>query len=752
LITVICSLIIIQDFSYAIYDGGTGLKVDRVEVNCIGVKICDQYIDRWMALEGEYRDLSQLKELIKLMLFQVNVTKFEYHLENDKNQDTVLFISFYVPPIVYEIKIISNISVDVTYFKSILMLKEGGVFNEESYLNNKEIIKNYFKERGYFNANVMAQSIRDNDFNRVTLIYTVEEGSPILIKQIEVTLANKKVQKKILNQLNDLFNQPYDLLKIKLKIDEVEKSMSSNGYLFSQVQEVNFIKQNEKSGKLYIKFDLGERFMFTFLGNKIYSVQELRDYAREQMKKGQKGFNSNQIKKIINDLYEEIGIQNNEIKFDVIRKIDKEDESMVNNYIFNIKEGNKIKIDSVIVIGNKQVDTEKILNLFYKNASILVKRNFYDKKYIYDFRDILNSYYIENGYMYANIDDPEIKFTEGKPQKVNISYTIKEDNQTILDEINISGVPEELIKKILEIMTNKFQTPLNTAIIDQDIKKIIELLKEEGFYYAYLKDNNPEKIVNFSSNLKRAKIIFNFETGDKIYLSKVMVAGNDKTRDKVIKREIELREGDIITPSKIDKIKNDLQGLGIFSQINITILSEGSESNHVNLLVSVQEKDSGYLELAPGYRTDLGVKFSAEVGHRNMQGLNKTISFKGQVNQRTDFSAFDENRKAKAQKKLEYSARTNYILPYTFNYPLTFQTSATGSRKRYFSFDADALQAQFSLSKNFSEKFYSDISYQIEDIVQKDATDVKDNRHLRIGGITPSFTLDLRDNHLSPQR
>ncbi|MBF0361404.1 MAG: BamA/TamA family outer membrane protein [Oligoflexia bacterium] len=736
-------------------DPDSYVQIDSVEVDCKGVKKCDYYIDRWKSLVGGYKDLYQLREIIKLTLFQINVTQFEYRLFKEEFAKTILHVSFYVPPVVNEIKLQSNIAVESAYFKSILILKEGSVFSTDLDLKNCEIIKNFFRERGYFNAKVVSKTKTWPEFNKLDLLYTVDEGPPILIKQFEVQVSNKKVKKRIISQLNELNGTPYDLLKVKFKIDEIEKMLIESGYLFSQIQEYNFNKQSENHGILNLKIELGERYVFTFLGNSIYNVQELRELVREQLKKGQKSFNSAQIKKTLNDMYEEIGIQNTEIKFELVKKKDlrdKEDDSIINNYIFKIKEGQKIVIEKMEITGNKQIESEKLINLFTKNASILVSRNFYDKRYIYDFKDMLRKYYIENGFMYASVDGPEVKFSEEKPTKVSIHYQVKEDNQTMIEEINVTGIPENLIEKSLEIITNKALTPLNTSVVDQDIKRVIEFLREEGYYYANIKENAPDKIIKFSLDLKRAKIFFNMDTGEKIFLSKVIVAGNDRTKEKVVKREINMREGDVITPTKLEKIKNDLQGLGVFSQINVTLVPGEVENNRVNILISVQEKESGYIELAPGYRTDLGVKFSAEVGHRNVSGLNRTASFKGQVNQRTDFSAFDEKRQVRAQKKLEYLTRANYIWPYIFNYPLTFQMAAIGSRKRYYSFDADALQAQFTLSKIFSEKIYGDLSYQLEDIIQKDASDSKDNKHLRIGGITPSITLDLRDNHISPQK
>jgi outer membrane protein insertion porin family len=225
-------------------------------------------------------------------------------------------------------------------------------------------------------------------------------------------------------------------------------------------------------------------------------------------------------------------------------------------------------------------------------------------------------------------------------------------------------------------------------------------------------------------------------------------------------REVELQSGEIITPVKLESIRQRLAGLGLFSSLRLSPYmiydADNAECAKTNLVIQVKEKDFGQGEVAPGYRTDLGAKLSTGITYNNLMGMNRTLSFKAQLNQRFNLAGFDDRRRTENIRRLEHSSKITFIEPYLLHNLLKSQVelevSSSFQRKRFYGFDADIFKFSPQISKNFTKNFSTSVRYQFERINQFDATVVNDNDNFSIGGMTPSVTLDFRDDAINPRK
>ncbi|RPJ76957.1 MAG: hypothetical protein EHM20_06785 [Alphaproteobacteria bacterium] len=123
---------------------------------------------------------------------------------------------------------------------------------------------------------------------------------------------------------------------------------------------------------------------------------------------------------------------------------------------------------------------------------------------------------------------------------------------------------------------------------------------------------------------------------------------------------------------------------------------------------------------------------------------------------RSNLDAFDDRRKNENKRFLEYTTKATFMEPYLFHDLLKtqveFEMSTSFQRKRFTSFDADIFRVSPQISKTFRQNLSSSIKYQFERINQFDATSIVNNDNFSIGGITPSVTLDLRDDQINPRR
>ncbi|TNF29577.1 MAG: hypothetical protein EP319_06965, partial [Deltaproteobacteria bacterium] len=156
---------------------------------------------------------------------------------------------------------------------------------------------------------------------------------------------------------------------------------------------------------------------------------------------------------------------------------------------------------------------------------------------------------------------------------------------------------------------------------------------------------------------------------------------------------------------------------------------------------------------------------SMGINYGNIGGYNHTIGFKGQVNQRLDSSNINATRRVLYEKMTEFLARGNYNWPHVLGSKFELDFSAQYQRRRYFDFDADILRSSVQLSRvlwsSTSRSFRSKkakryqltgaLKYQFETISQYQASDEIDNDYFKIGGVTPSIDLDLRDDPIDPR-
>src|SRR5690606_5622967 len=212
-----------------------------------------------------------------------------------------------------------------------------------------------------------------------------------------------------------------------------------------------------------------------------------------------------------------------------------------------------------------------------------------------------------------------------------VRYVVIENQKVELTRIDLPGVPEEVAPKIIGKLKNKVNTPLDVTAIESDMNAALEVLREEGYFYARMEPVRDNRIVRYARSFQTAQLSIPFEVGRKTFFDGILISGNTKTKDIVIERELELEKGDLVTSKEINRLREKLIALGLFSNVTITpFLTQSSISDQywLSFLVEVKERDFGLGEIAPGYRTDLGPKASVQVSYNNLGNMNRTVAFK----------------------------------------------------------------------------------------------------------------------------
>jgi outer membrane protein insertion porin family len=574
------------------------------------------------------------------------------------------------------------------------------------------------------------------------------------LKDIEwVTSTEMKLRFK--PYFEELAGMPWDVLKFKIKIDQVIKELFNNGYFSSSVKTE--MTGTESDVVVKISIQAQDRTNFQFIGNKIFSHQELRRKLIDKIRNDFGKTDRAALASFINDVYEGAGFYNTNVKSYQNEGKDL-DGIVVKNYFFEIDEGEKLKVSNILYRGNVAIKGEDLNNLFKKNATTLALAGYYDKAFFENYTDIIKKEYLSKGFVFVEVSKPRV-VTNDDDETLSIEFGIAEKQQVILKKITLNRIAPSLEEAVKKVLINKDGAPLNVVELEADLKKTIVYFQDEGYYFASIANLNGESLLVYDKTYSFVELRPDIILDRQICYNEVIANGNVKTLPEVIFREINMSKGELITPAKLEAIRQKLSNLGLFSSLRISpyMMYEGDDKScaKTNLVIQVKEKDFGLFEVAPGYRTDLGAKLSTGVTYNNFMGMNRSASLRVQTNQRFNLDGFTDARRKEDKKLLEYLGKVSFIEPYLFHSLIKTQVelelASSFQRKRFYGFDADIFRISPQLSKSITKNLSTSVKYQFERINQFDATLLKDNDNFSIGGITPSVTYDKRNDPINPR-
>ena len=718
---------------------------------CGNNRRCEDYKEKMESIAAKCRDHKELKQRLKYFLLDDNIKGFNYKIYTNGGKND-FYVELDFKKVIKKINFTSKSTVSFSGIESFLPYKSGGYYNHRLKKIAFHSIKKYMSNRGFGNSEIKFQKIEKDD--EVVLNFTVISGRPIKVKDILLLTENKRNKDFIYQRFQKYKGKNWNLLETKLAVKRLAEELFNDGYLNSKVELI--LPENDQVKKevlIKIKLHLGEKFIFNFYGVKIFTEKELLTKIKSFIKDQTVKFDENKLKEMIVKFYKDIGIYGTLVEF---RKHEEKSlkGDLLKTYFLDIKEGKKIEIKRISFSGNTRVSSKELMNLYYKHASGLASRNFFDEKYLNTFTEIIRRYFLGKGFVLVSIKGPFFTI-DNQLNLVSVEYKIWERAPVKIRRFNISNVPSEIVKKIKTKLVNKKGQIFALTSLEDDLALALKIIQNEGYFFSRITNLDSKNIVKYNKSYTDVAINVNFDTGKKVIYNTTLITGNTKTREKVIRRELDFTKGDILTLEKLNKGQERLESLGIFSSVKIipVVAYEKKYEKSVDLLVQLREEDTIIFEVAPGYRTDLGIKLSSRLIKKNFLKMNKTFLIKGQVNHRLDdFSHLDNRRRAEGKKGVEYISRLAYSDPYFMGLPMDFDFAISALKKRYFSFDARILKASALFSKSFGNFFLTSIKYQLEAITQDDATDFRDNGYFLIGSLTPLIAFDFRDSQVNARK
>ena len=287
----------------------------------------------------------------------------------------------------------------------------------------------------------------------------------------------------------------------------------------------------------------------------------------------------------------------------------------------NIAEGRVAKIRNINIVGNKAYSDDELLDKFQLSTQAFFSDNDqYSKQKLSADLETLRSYYLDNGYINFNIDSTQVSITPDK-KDVYVTINISEGDKYTVRDVKLTGeliVPEEELFKLITIHSGDVFSRKATT---ESSAAIGERLGREGYAFS-----NVNTIPDIDNEKKEVSLSFFVDPGKRVYVDRINIAGNAKTSDQVIRREMRQMEGGWISTDQVSRSRVRLQKLGYFDEVNVETPTVPGTEEQVDINLSVTERPSGTLMAGMGYSQSQGFLLNASISQDNFLGSGKRIS------------------------------------------------------------------------------------------------------------------------------
>ncbi|MHB0916904.1 MAG: outer membrane protein assembly factor BamA [Thiobacillus sp.] len=291
---------------------------------------------------------------------------------------------------------------------------------------------------------------------------------------------------------------------------------------------------------------------------------------------------------------------------------------------FDVVEGDSAKIQQINIVGNQAFKEKTLLREFGSTTpgwlTWYTKSDQYSKSRLAGDIEALRSFYLNRGYLEFNVDSTQVSISPDK-QGIYITVNVTEGPQYKVSDVKLAGqmlVPEAELQKLITLKPGEVFV---RDRLTETTKKIGDRLGNDGYAFA-----NVNAVPELDKEKATVAFTLFIDPGRRVYVNRVNVAGNTKTQDEVVRREIRQMEGAYYDAEKINRSRDRLNRLGYFNEVNIETPSVPGTTDQVDVNVSVAEKSTGNVMLGAGFSSSQGLVLSGSVSQNNVFGTGNRLS------------------------------------------------------------------------------------------------------------------------------
>ncbi|HEX8821993.1 MAG TPA: outer membrane protein assembly factor BamA [Archangium sp.] len=405
--------------------------------------------------------------------------------------------------------------------------------------------------------------------------------------------------------------------------------------------------------------------------------------------------------------------------------------------VFEIDENSKVMVKEIVFLGAEKVPASRLKDVMITKEggylSFITGEGTYREEAFQRDLAVIQATYYDEGFINVRVDKPTVSLSADK-RYIYITIKLTEGERFDIGKIDFAGdlvVPKEELAKL---MTSGSGQHFSRSQLGQDIQSLTDVYYDRGYAYANI---NPVTAVN--AETKTVDLTFEVQQGPQVTIERIDIVGNTKTRDKVIRREVRVYEGELYNGTGVRRSKERVTALGFFETVEVT-QKPGSREDTIVVQVEVKEKATGTFQVGLGFSNVENFIFTAQVSQNNFLGWGQSVSASAQISSLrslVQLSFFDP-----------YFLDTNFLLSADF-----FRVDA-----EYTGFIRRSTGGSVSLGYQIIEDVLVNVGYSQEHVNVEAAQNLGGvllaNRFL--SGVTSSvrlsLTYDKRNNRLFPSK
>jgi len=417
------------------------------------------------------------------------------------------------------------------------------------------------------------------------------------------------------------------------------------------------------------------------------------------------------------------------------------------NVVFVVNEHAKVTVKEIRFVGNHAISTAELKSQMVTQEanffSFLTSSGTYREDAFQRDEFVLQGMYYDRGYLYVKLGKPTIELSPDR-RFISITLTVDEGEPYDVGELKISGkLLGETQEQLLKLVSIRPGDRFSRSQLQRDMTVLSDVYKDKGYAYA-----NVSPLTSVEADKRIVNLEFEVEPGQPVTIEKVEISGNNKTRDRVIRRELKINEGDLYSSTAVRVSKARVTALGFFETVEIN-QRRGSGDDKMILDVAIKEKLTGTFQVGFGFTGGESFFGTAQLSQNNLFGYGHTASLSLQIS------------------SIRQLFQLSYLDPYVFDTRWTGSVDLYRSQLLYSGFERNATGGSITGGYEFGdigrglglgnllEDFRFFLTYTLENvsvIANGDGARLLSNQFSsgRTSSLRLSFNYDKRDNRLFP--
>lgn len=477
---------------------------------------------------------------------------------------------------------------------------------------------------------VQIENPSDSSFDQSS---ETSESTGVPITAIDV-VGNKKIEADaVIAKLKSSVGQGYEDQKVREDI----LSLHRMGFF----NDVQVFKRQQGNG-VALTFQVLERPSIAeikFEGNSELKTEELTEQLGIKV---YEIINTQKIKDAVEKLqktYEDKGFFLARIESKV-ENIDTNSSTGENvRLVFNIRENEKVKVKKITFLGNRQLTETQLSSRMlvqeegffsFLSSSGAYKQDVFDASVAF-----IQRLYYDEGFVNAQVHRPHVYVSPNK-KWIYITIRIDEGERFGVGEVDFSGDILFTRDEMLEVMEIQKRDIFSRSVLEKDISELEAKFGDLGYAFANV---IPRTRINEAE--RKVDITFEFDKGSKVYFGRINVVGNSASRDKVVRRELRVREGELYNETRKRTSMDNIKRLGFFEEVNFKTSVLPERQDILNVDIVVKERTTGTLNIGAGYSSATGANLQGQVSQTNFLGKGQNLGAKINFSSEGSFYEFN---------------------------------------------------------------------------------------------------------------